>query len=365
MLWISCKNRNPINPLELVLTSNHPKIKKVMDSVISHEVQIRYTRINRKNDSVVFTEYDYQVNDKTYFYPASTVKLLTAVLTLEKLNTIDTLTKNTRFYIEGDTLETTFANEIIKIFAVSDNASNNRLVEFLGQNEINDKLKSKGIDGVRISHRLSTANADEITTKPLVIYLNDSTTSTTSTIINTSAIPLGIKGVLKGKGFMEDGLLQKEPFDMSLKNHYSIAAQHNVLKRIVFPKQFNETEQFQISETQYEFLLRAMSNLPKDAGYDSEIYHDNYGKFFIYGDSKENIPDYIKIYNKIGFAYGTVTDCAYIVDSKNNVEFMVTATLLVNKNGIFNDNTYEFEEIGLPFLAQLGRELYNYELNNQ
>ncbi len=44
---------------------------------------------------------------------------------------------------------------------------------------------------------------------------------------------------------------------------------------------------------------------------------------------------------------------------------MVTATLLVNKDGIFNDNAYEYDEIGIPFLAQLGRELYNYELNRK
>lgn len=336
-----------------------------MDSVASYEVQIRYTHIDRRNDSVFFTDYNYQVNNKKYFYPASTVKLPIAVLALEKLNSIDTLTMNTRFYIEGDSVETTFAKEIIKIFAVSDNVANNRLVEFLGQNEINQKLSDKGIDGVRILHRLSTDNADDITTKPLVIYLNDSTTSITTPIINTSATPLEIMNVLKGKGFIEEGILYDEPFDMSLKNHYSIDAQHNVLKRILFPKQFDEDEQFQLSEIQRKFLLSSMSNLPKDTGYDPSIYYDGYGKFFIYGDSKENIPEHVKIYNKVGFAYGTTTDCAYVVDSKNNVEFILTATLLVNKNGIFNDNIYEFKEIGLPFLAQLGRELYTFELDNK
>jgi hypothetical protein len=41
---------------------------------------------------------------------------------------------------------------------------------------------------------------------------------------------------------------------------------------------------------------------------------------------------------------------------------MVTATILVNSNGIFNDNNYEYDEVGIPFLAQLGRELYQMEL---
>jgi hypothetical protein len=78
----------------------------------------------------------------------------------------------------------------------------------------------------------------------------------------------------------------------------------------------------------------------------------------MFGDTKENIPANIKIYNKVGDAYGTLIDCAYIVDTENKVEFMVSATLLVNKDGIFNDDKYDYDAIGFPFLAELGRQLY-------
>ena len=44
---------------------------------------------------------------------------------------------------------------------------------------------------------------------------------------------------------------------------------------------------------------------------------------------------------------------------------MLTATILVNKDGIFNDDNYEYDEIGIPFLAELGRQLYNYELSRK
>ena len=65
----------------------------------------------------------------------------------------------------------------------------------------------------------------------------------------------------------------------------------------------------------------------------------------------------LKIYNKVGDAYGTLTDNAYIVDDENGIDFLLTATLLVNSNGVFNDNQYDYETQGLPFLAQLGREV--------
>ena len=78
----------------------------------------------------------------------------------------------------------------------------------------------------------------------------------------------------------------------------------------------------------------------------------------MFGDTQENIPPSIKIYNKVGNAYGTMIDCAYIVDAENKVEFMLSATIIANNNGIFNDNVYEYDTVSLPFLAELGRQLY-------
>ena len=104
-----------------------------------------------------------------------------------------------------------------------------------------------------------------------------------------------------------------------------------------------------------------MHTLPRNNGYDEKEHYDSYVKFFMYGDSKERIPEHIKIYNKVGYAYGTLTETALITDEKEDIAFLLSATILVNKNGIFNDDTYEYDEIGIPFLAQLGRELYIYE----
>ncbi|MDC6367717.1 MULTISPECIES: serine hydrolase [Flavobacteriaceae] len=349
----------------MVLQSDRPNIKKVVDSIGQHEIQIRYTQIDRKNDSVFFKDFDFQVDEQKYFYPASTVKFPAAVAALEKLNGIDSLSLHSRFYIEGDSIETTFAQCISEIFAVSDNAANNRLIEFLGQDNLNQRMQNRGVNPIRIAHRLSTADADNVTTTPLIFYLNDSTTAPSAIIVNSPPKPLKISGVNKGIGFIAEDSLFLEPFDFSLKNHFPIQAQDALLKRIIFPEAFPKELQFELSKEQRDFLLETMSTLPGKLGYDPEEYYDSYVKFFMYGDSKAPIPDYIKIYNKVGYAYGTLTDCAYIKDTKNNIDFMVTATILVNSNGIFNDNTYDYDEVGIPFLAQLGKELYQYELNRK
>lgn len=361
----SCSSQEQnLNFLETALSSQNPKIKRVMDSIANYQVQIRYTQINRRNDSVIFTDYDFQVNDSNYFYPASTAKFPTAVLALERLNTTDTLSMDTKYYVEGDTIESTFKQDVSEIFAVSDNLANNRLVELLGFEDINNTLRKKGITPVRIAHRLGE-HSDNLSTKPLIIYLNDSTTGITKSILNKTPLELNLLNITKGSGFYEDDILIKEPFDFRSKNYFPISSQHNLIKRVIFPQSFDISERFNLSEVQREYLLSAMHTVPRKIGYDPKTYYDGYCKFFIYGDTKENIPEHIEIYNKVGFAYGTLTDCAYIKDTEKNIDFFLTATILVNKDGIFNDDVYEYDEIGIPFLAQLGREIYQQELKRK
>jgi hypothetical protein len=44
---------------------------------------------------------------------------------------------------------------------------------------------------------------------------------------------------------------------------------------------------------------------------------------------------------------------------------MISATILVNKDQVFNDNIYEYDKVGLPFLAELGRQIYDKNLEKK
>ena len=70
LLFICCiaiascsQQKQNLNFLEVALSSDNAKIKRVVDSIDNYQVQIKYTQIDRKNDSVIFTDYDFQVND--------------------------------------------------------------------------------------------------------------------------------------------------------------------------------------------------------------------------------------------------------------------------------------------------------------
>jgi hypothetical protein len=149
--------------------------------------------------------------------------------------------------------------------------------------------------------------------------------------------------------------------NFSKKNYFPLKEQHVLIKKLIAPEVFPAAERFDLSEESRTRLLSSMKALPRESKYTSPAYYDSYVKFFIYGDSKNPMPSNIKIYNKVGYAYGTLTETAYIVDTENDIRFILSATILVNENAIFNDDTYEYENIGIPFLAQLGREFYKQE----
>jgi len=66
----------------------------------------------------------------------------------------------------------------------------------------------------------------------------------------------------------------------------------------------------------------------------------------------------VRVFNKVGWAYGFLIDASYIADFKNDVEYMLSAVIYVNKDGILNDNVYEYDSIGWPFMYQLGQTIY-------
>lgn len=354
------------NPIEGILESKHPSIKKVADSLAKYEVQIVYTKIDSTEDGYVFKDYSLRANHKEYFYPASTVKFPVALLAAEYVANFPELTIDTPYSIEKDSIAHTIAKDINQIFAISDNEAYNRLYELLGRDYINTRLQELGLKHTRIAHRLSTPNASVNTRRKIQLYPSyEGDIFVPEIPIDKDIEALRIHNTLKGKGYVKEDSLILEPMDFTLKNSFPLEDQHQLIKQIFFKDEFKQSKKLQLTPIEEIRVKQAMAKLPKDYGYDRDRYYDSYGKFFMYGDTKDTIPSHIKIYNKVGYAYGTLTETAYIVDKKEDIQFLLSATILVNKNGIFNDDTYEYEEVGIPFLAQLGREFYQYSLDTK
>lgn len=321
------------------------------------EVQIILTELKKRKNGFTIHKKKFNVDKKNYFYPASSIKLPIALLTIEKINENPNLNINSEFLIEGDSIITTFKKEITDLFIISSNESYNRLFEFLGQDYINKKLKQKGFKDFSISHRLSTKESDNLKTKEINFYRNGEINQIQKSINNKPLTKLNLKNLNKGIGFMLDNELQNKPMDFSKKNYFSIEELNNILIFLFFPE-ISKNKKFNLSKSQNLLIQKLMSSTPLDMGFDKNIYPNNYNKFFIYGDKDGMIND--NIYNKVGNAYGYSIDNAYIYNKSSNRHFVLTACIYTNSNNILNDNKYEYDEIGIPFLAKIGRFLTNY-----
>jgi hypothetical protein len=220
-------------------------------------------------------------------------------------------------------------------------------------------LKGVGLNNTQIFHKF-LFGADNETTWEYTFFNSEGDTlyhqgSITSSFKQSNQ---NLKGVVKGKGFLSEGTLVNSPMDFSKKNRISILDLEGILKRLMFPQAFPKSKQFRLADTDYEFLRFWMSRSTLESqfpNYDNGEYWDSYNKFFIHGDQKGMMTDQIRIHNKVGYAYGTLTDVAFIQDKEFDLAFFLTATILVNENEIFNDDIYEFDNVGIPFLASLGR----------
>ncbi len=347
-----------------ISSSDDQYIQKVLSDPAAFELQIHYSR-RSLTDQTEFEDYQYSYalnQKKPYFYPASTVKLPASIFALEKLNEFENINRDTPFLVQGDTLPISTARCVEQIFAVSDNKANNLLFEFLGTDYYNRRFKELGFENSRISHRLSTPNSAELTTPPIYFFDDTDTILSIASQTNAPIEKLDLLGIKKGISHIDDnGDRKDDPFDFSLKNWYDLEDQMQTVKRLIHPELYPENMRFKINEEQRAFLIETMAKTPKELGYEQETYFDSYVKFLVFGDQKEiNAPN-IKVHNKVGLAYGTLTDTAYIVDEENQIDFFLSVTLLVNKNEQFNDGVYEYDELGIPFMAALGKSILAFE----
>jgi len=381
-------NMNSSNLLQQLLKSDSEVFKTVLKDPNAYRLQILYTQIDRDaENNPQFTSHAFGVQTDHYFYPASTVKLPAAALALEKINrlNINGLTKYSPLQINiaydgqspvmedasAENGKPSLANYIKKILLVSDNDAYNRLFEFIGQRQFTESMVAKSYTDTKIIRRLSVAATPKQNrlTNPFKFYNGQSVIYDQPLEKNSEHYSIDMPDVRQGIGYMSGGKLVNEPIDFTNSNYYAVPDQQAVLKALLFPKAIPESQRFDLTEEDYRFLYRYMSMLPYESRNptyaDRKEYFDSYVKYIMFGDSKENMPKNIRVFNKVGQAYGYLIDNAYVADFENKVEFLLTVVIQVNDNRIYNDNNYEYEETGVPFLAELGRAIYNHELKRK
>jgi len=366
---------------QLFLGKASPLLRNILAKPDSFQYQVIYTQINRdKKNRPHFTNYYVNVDRNRYFNPASTVKLPTALAALEKLNEmkingVDKYTAiltdsafNRQSRVTNDTSSVngypSVAHYIRKIFLVSDNDAYNRLYEFVGQQTLNETLHSKGYRDVRITRRFVTMNEEENRhTNPIRFIKNNLLVYQQPAGYSDFKFDFS-KKIFIGKAHWDrnDSLINT-PMDFTTHNNLPLEDLQRILQSVLFPESVSRKDRFRLTTDDYKFLYHYMSALPSESRYptyDTTEFFDSYAKFF-YKAGQQKIPSHIRIFNKTGWSYGFLTDASYVVDFKNGIEFMLSAVIYTNADGVLNDNKYEYKELGYPFFNEVYRIIYEYE----
>jgi hypothetical protein len=384
---LSARAQSDANLLEKLMQQKPAQFGKILANPNEYRLQILYTQINRdKNNVPHFKEYSYRLNPKEYFYPASTVKMPLAFLALEKINNlkIKGLTKSTLMVYDSvaDRQEPIYNNPysingtqnieqaVKEIFLVSDNNAANRLFEFVTPHTVHEQLAAKGYKDVYIRNRLelgrtakenrSTQAIDFYNEQGKVIYHQPAA-------FNKDSLPY--YNAFIGNGYLnnQDSLI-KGPLNFSEKNRIYLSDLTHILKSVLFFDQTPPSQRFNLTTEDRKFLLHYMHTLPNESQYptyDTANYWPSYCKFLYTGSEKGPFPSNVKIFNKVGDAYGFLLDIAYVMDPEKKIEFMLSAVIYCNSDGIINDSMYDYDSVGYPFYKNLGQLIYNYELQRK
>lgn len=369
------------------ILNRKPILKTVFSNYKKYKLQIIYTQITRDaNGKPSFKNYTYQLDSSNYFYCASLVKLPCSILALEKVKKLRVYSNTIMFTDSANACQrsvrkdTTSINgypsvsQYIKRMAlVSDNVAYGRIYEFLGVDYIHNRLSELGYNNMRIVHRFDGGckGTENTTTNPVFFCDNNLKSIVSVPMQEAQSIYKNPLGQVKvGKAHINSSNKRiKEPKDFTSMNYISLENIHSMLQRLIFNNYLPQAQRYDMIEDDRQFLIEQLTLYPRQSShptYNSKTYYDSYKKYFLFGDSKKTITnENIKITNIVGQSYGFMTDCAYIQNKKENVEFMLSAVVYTNANEIINDGKYEYNTIALPFLAELGRQIYNYELKRK
>ena len=359
-------------------------LKTVSDAKKRFRLQIIYTQITRDENNVPsFKTYNYHVDSSNYFYCASLVKLPVCILALEKLNELQ-INENTTMFtdsanacqrsVKKDTTSInglpSIAQYIKRMALISDNVAYGRVYEFLGVDYIHSRLAELGYKNARIVHRFDGGckGSEHLTTNPVSFYdSKGNLIYKQKQILAQHQYSSSIGTIKVGKAYLDSKNKKiNEPKDFTNMNYVSLQNIHSMLQRLVFNDYYPKQNKYKLTKQNQSFLLNYLSMYPRESSqptYPAKAYHDSYKKYFMFGDSKKPIKDTaIKITNIVGQSYGFMVDCAYITNQTKNIEFMLSTVIYTNEDEIINDGKYEYNSIALPFLAELGRQIYQYEL---
>lgn len=340
-----------------------------------HAIQLRRVRVLRDDDGMQrFETRDYGLHPRRWFPAASVTKLPMALLMAEAVQAAgggaDSVLRLDAAPASGEwgdeSLDDNFARGIDRTFAVSENRPYNRWYDMLGGERIHRRLAELGYPHVRLISRLGSSDieANRRTGGGALLSADGRELRRfPAGIASSRRFPFG--RVSFGDGWQnDDGSVIHGPHDFSHANFLSLADSLRMLQAFVSPESVPAAQRWKIDGALRARLLRAMALRPRESEsprYPEAEHPDGYARWFFVGDGRARYPDGLTVFGKSGMAYGSLSEVAYVVDRDSGVECMLAASIQVNADGILNDDRYEYDTVGIPFMAAWARAVLDVE----
>ena len=368
----------PANELFRILDAERDWLGPVWADPRRHQLQLLYTRIERSaSGKPRFEHHGWRLERDRYFWPASLVKLPIAAFALERARALATrgIDRDSRLFLEtgpacrmpdpdaGDSI----ARSVRRALVVSENPAYSRLYDVVGPDLTRRRLAAMGHPDARIVARFVPCTREE--NRQLAGLRFESPDGRVLARLaprdagRQPPVPL-MDAMLDADFRGDDGTRQAGPIDFSFRNFLPLEAAHRLLMAVLFPAAMPRHERFQLPREDLMLLRGALSTRPADSvdpSYDPATHPDSHVRLFGWGAGRRPLPRHITVHSKIGEAWGYLSECAYIVDRDRGVEFMVSGVGYFNRDGVLNDDRYDYDTLGRPFFERVGQVLLAHE----
>jgi hypothetical protein len=343
-------------------------IREVFSHPQYYRLKIVYTQVYTNSfGNKKLSSWSYRDTVNEYFYPASLVKIPLVLTSMQFFNEhkildpkLSDILVDSSSYIK----ERTIYDDIMLMLSASDNFAFNRIYNLVGPKYININLLKKKYLNTIVIHRFQQGSTQFNQTALPVTVLSQ----TCDTLYSHRADPMyapiqhGMADSLIGFGyFLNDSLIPK-PKSFKYHNFVDIRDVHDMMISLNYPNLTKRTR-FNITENQRKTIIKCLQTSPLHPNTveysDTAIFYPNYLRFTLFGRDKKITYPNIEYFNKSAMAYGFLGDCCYLKDTANDVEFYLSIYMYVNKDEILNDNKYDYDEIGVPFMKRLGEIIYS------
>jgi Beta-lactamase enzyme family len=351
--------------MDKLLGGGTAALKTVVATPEKYRFQVLYGVIGQ-GDKPTLERHAYRV-DAEYFFPASSMKVPITLATYDRLAALHAkgITRDASLRIHpvsgaAEPYVTTLARETWRALIVSDNFSANRLLGFVGHREVHDTLWSLGLKSARIHSGFATgADIDpaELSPRIEVTVAGGGAIEIPARRSDLVLPPTDAASLAIGQATIVDGRRVAGPLSFADKNALRLRELQDTLVRIMRPELLPGAPTDPMSKEDLTYVRLALGTLPSEsglAGFERNVVADYQLSPFLRGIERVRARGHFQIFSKVGQAYGFLIGNAYVVDKDSGRAFFLTASVYANPDETMNDDTYAYDTISFPALADVG-----------